>query len=380
MIHRVTDWLDSHGIDASMVQDVIAAYRSGALADSPLVLNETVQIKTDEVDISDQRGCYFSLVVPTLSSSFSNINQIQTALESVSFQTYPDNEMRIPHTIDAGKGKFPVIVMDWQNKPGDLICLAHEAAHALQIMLSNHMMMPPLARETCAFLGELLLIEKTRKLSPSLFASLQMVWQAENETYLATDLDVLSDALADLETPYHYRQNYPIARLAAVQLFRQGRGAWLHSLFASGCDGMKHLPIAEMANLAGDIENYLPQMPDTDPAFPTLAAYRSLGAMALLDIDYWQGESEEEIKDYYAILLNHLRTHTSFVALNADRKPVGYATWVKPPGDETLTLTRQAAPFGDHLILQRTLEHHLGVADSVAAHHIRSARQEQLAW
>ena len=273
-----------------------------------------------------------------------------------------------------------MIVMDWRGGPDDLICLAHEAAHALQIMLSNHMMMPPLARETCAFLGELFLIEYSREHSPSLFLHLMQTWRTENESYLTIDLDSLSDALAYPETPYHYRQNYPVARLAAVELFRRDSGKWLHDLFASGRDGMKHLPITAMANLAGDIENYLPRMPEADPEHPVVDTYRGLGAMTLLDIDYWEGESEKRIKDYYANLLEHLWTRTAFVALNADRMPVGYATWVELPGNGTVTLTRQAAPFGDHLVLQRALERHLDQADGVAAHHIRSAREEQVAW
>ena len=378
--YRIVEWLDLHDLDAEMLQDVIAAYHSGALADQPFFLSEMEQTESDGLDLADQRTCYFRFVLQALSSSFERIGNIRAILETISFQTFPHSGMNVPYTIDTGEGRPPVIVMNWRGRPDDLICLAHEAAHALQITLSNHMVMPPLARETCAFLGELFLIEDARKHNPTLYPLLQQVWQAENEVYLTNDLDSLSDALTDVSTPYNYRQNYPIARLVAVELFSRGNGIWLQDLFASGCKGMMHLPVMAMADLAGEIKNYLPHMPRNDPEHPAVNAYRGLGAMVLLDIDYWEGESEKQIKDYYANLLEHLRKKTAFVALNAGRRPVGYATWDEPRGDEIVTLTRQAAPFGDHLLLQRTLEHRLNHADSAAAYHFRSARAEQVAW
>ncbi len=101
--------------------------------------------------------------------------------------------------------------------------------------------------------------------------------------------------------------------------------------------------------------------------------------MALIDIDYWKGQSETRIEDYYADLLRHLQDQTAFVALNEQRKPIGYATWSKASRGDEYTLTRQAAPFGDHLALQRALERHLSKTAGVAARQNRSARQEQVA-
>ncbi len=102
--------------------------------------------------------------------------------------------------------------------------------------------------------------------------------------------------------------------------------------------------------------------------------------MALIDIDYWEGQSETRIEDYFADLLCHLQDQTTFVAINEQRKPIGYATWSKAAQGDEHTLTRQAAPFGDHLALQRALERHLGKTSGVAARHNCSARQEQVAW
>ncbi len=197
--------------------------------------------------------------------------------------------------------------------------------------------------------------------------------------YLGRDLEALAQALGAPETPYNYRQNYPIARLAAVELFAQGSGSWLHDLFSAGSGGMCHLPIASMADRASDIANYLPPMPAFDAEQTAMDAYRSLGAMVLLDIEYWKGEPEKRIEDYYSGLLHHLRARTAYVGLDRSHKPIGYSTWTETAG-ESVTLTRQAAPFGDHLALQRALERHLGRRAGVSALHDRSARQEQAAW
>ena len=206
------------------------------------------------------------------------------------------------------------------------------------------------------------------------------VWRKENEVYLGSDLEALSCAVADLSTPYHYRQNYTVARLTAVKMFSHGCGGWVLDLFAAGNAGMCYLPIVDMADRAGEIANYLPPLPESDPERPTINAYRSLGAMALIDIDCWQGESEKQVGEYYALLLEHLQDQTAFLALDEQRKPIGYATWLKPSQSGSVTLTRQAAPFGDHLTLQRTLERHLGREAGVLACHDRSARKEQPAW
>ncbi|PTN04146.1 hypothetical protein C8N32_101345 [Rhodovulum imhoffii] len=240
--------------------------------------------------------------------------------------------------------------------------------------------MPPLAREVCAFLGELVVIMHARTAAPELYPALCDVWHRENDAYLGLDMDLLAAALADPQAQYHYRQNYPAARLAAVELFNRGYGECLRQFFASGRDGMRHVPIEELANRAGDVANYLPAMPQPEPETPAIDAYRSLGAMALIDIDYWEGLSETRIEDYYADLLRHLHGNTAFLALNDQRKPIGYATWLKAAQEDEYTLTRQAAPFGDHRALQSALERHLGKTAGVTARHARSATQEQVAW
>ncbi|WP_322895757.1 MULTISPECIES: hypothetical protein [unclassified Yoonia] len=377
----IDDWKRAHSLSTSTIADIIAANGANSLVHAPFFREEAETYGGDqhaalygELDYNLQ-----AYVVPAFSTLFGGLGEVTELLARVEFAGFSCGE-ELPHTEDLGPERAPVIRMEWDGRADDLICLAHEVAHALQIMMSDHEPMPPVAREVCAFLGELALIAYCREQAPNLNAALSNVWHAENERYLGSDLDALSDALNDPETPYQYRLNYPLARLAAVQLHRRGAGDWYRDLFSSGRLGMQHLPIECMANMAGDLAIYLPPMTALDMSQPTIDAYRSLGAMALLDIDYWQGESEKRIEDYYSGLLEHLRNSTAFIALNDDRKPVAYATWTKPAGAGAVTITRQAAPFGDHLLLQQALEVHLGHAEAVTARHVRSARQEQLAW
>lgn len=288
------------------------------------------------------------------------------------------SESELPHTIDHGVGQPTEIRMAWRSSTSDLMCLAHELAHAVQLQLSAGSFMPPVARETCAFLGELALIEWARGNDSDLAAKLLRVWQDENQRYFGDDCELLLSALGDPESAYSYRMNYPLARAAAVVLWRAG--ADLQPLFRVGSDAMALLPLAKIADVAGLTQNYLPPLPPPDTAQPAIDAYRALGAMALLDIDFWKGESERRIADYYASLLHHLQNREAFVALDEVRRPVGYATWRKSADDNKVTLMRQAAPFGDHLLLQKALERHLGQESGVLALHARSARQEQVAW
>lgn len=377
----VKDWKRAHSFGTSTIADIIAANAANSLPHSPFFGEEAGIYGGDQqVVLKGDLGYNLqAYIVPALSNLFGGSGNVAELVEQIQFAGLSRGE-ELPHTEDFGPEQAPVITIEWTGSADDLMCLAHEVAHALQIMMSGHQLMPPVAREVCAFLGELTLIAYCREHAPSLTDALSDVWHAENERYLGSDLDALSDALKDPETPYQYRLNYPLARLAAIQLHRRGAGDWCRDLFSSGRLGMQHLPIERMANMAGDIENYLPSLPEADASQPVVDAYRSLGAMALLDLDYWQGESEKPINEYYNGLLKHLQDRTAFLALNGDRKPVGYATWTKPAGANTIDITRQAAPFGDHLLLQQELEAHLGHAVGVTARHVRSARQEQVAW
>ena len=129
------------------------------------------------------------------------------------------------------------------------------------------------------------------------------------------------------------------------------------------------------------MDNYLPEVPEAETVRSAINAYRYLGMMLLLDIDYWQGESEKTIKEYYSTRLAHMHSRTALVGIGKERKPIGYAIWDAGKDDASIIrLKRQAAPFGDHLELQKKLEARLPENAKVLSYHARSAREEQVAW
>lgn len=374
------DWSALHGFDAGTICDCLAALDSnGNLFDlaefyGPEGRDDLVHCP---LEIGHLTTALQAVVSPALAVLFQG-RDLEAMIAAIEWGTIDDVEMARPHTLDHGVNRAPEIRMAWRGSASALMCLAHEVAHAVQLQLSAGSFMPPVARETCAFLGELALIDWVRKNNPDLASKLLSVWRDENAAYFGTDCQVLRSALADPSSPYCYQMNYPLARAAAVALWRSG--ADFPQLFKAGSEAMRLLPIAAIADIAGMGQNYLPPLPLPDTDHPAIDAYRALGAMALLDIDFWKGESERRIEDYYATLLHHLQNRTAFIALDEARRPVGYATWRKATGNNTVTLTRQAAPFGDHLLLQKALERHLGQNTDVKAQHPRSARQEQVAW
>lgn len=356
-----SNWVITHGFDLGRIQDIATAVRSGSLNSRPTLLLVPVHDAAPVPPRSlAQKECLETLVLPAFEAALSETDLSIRLSRDIEYASLSGVDAELPYTVDRGVDQPVLIALNWTGSPDDVICLSHEVAHALQILLSNHEQMPPVAREVCAFLGELVVIAHAYQLAPDMFPALCAVWHRENDTYLGSDLDALLAALADPLATYNYRLNYPIARLAAVELFNKGDGEWLRQLFASGSDAMRHLPIVDLAKRGGDVENYLPPLPEAELEQPAIDAYRSLGAMALIDLDYWEGKPQTRIDDYYTGLLRHMQDRTAFVAVNDQRQPVGYATWSRTGPDAGRTLTRFAAPFGNHRTLQRALDRHLG--------------------
>jgi hemolysin-activating ACP:hemolysin acyltransferase len=372
----IAEWLRLHELSLDTVSDCIGCIESGHLQldldGRPTDQGVVARSGFESLDLA-----LSTVIIPSFSAALCiESSAFASLVQSIGWNDGLAGEL--PHTIDHGVGQPPEIRMSWQGSISDLMCLAHEVAHAVQLQVSAGSFMAPVARETCAFLGELALIYWAKQNQTDLAARLLQVWREENQRYFGDDCALLRTALAEPDSAYSYRMNYPLARAAAVVMWRAG--ADLQRLFKAGSEAMNLLPLAKIADVAGQSQNYLPPLPLPDTDQPAIDAYRALGAMALLDIDFWKGESERRIGDYYATLLHHLKNRTAFVALDEVRRPVGYATWRKAAGDNTVTLTRQAAPFGDHLLLQKALERHLGQNTDVQAQHPRSARQEQVAW
>lgn len=213
----VSDWLRLHDLSSSDVRSVLQNSH-GLIGDSSWI--EATGIQSEFPLLPSRDKAFHDFVVPAFLSSLGNALEIEKALEGICFQNATTDDSLPPHTIDRGKNTPPLIVMNWSGKPKGLLILAHEAAHALQYTLSAHEFIPPVARETCAFVGELLLLDHAYVHFPALFNALIVEWHNDNNRYLIADADALGVATENPTLGYHFRMNYPLARMASIEMFR----------------------------------------------------------------------------------------------------------------------------------------------------------------
>jgi hemolysin-activating ACP:hemolysin acyltransferase len=371
----VEDWLKLHKLDVAIVEDVTAGLRNGALATEPAF---PISSQSERAVLPACGECLDRIVQPAVAGLI-GVDK-STVLAELRLVEDASETSFLPCTLDRGQAEIPVILMRWSGTSADLLCLAHEYGHAVQLVLSAGSPMPPVAREVCAFLGELALIRWSREHAPDLYGPLIEVWRAENARYFDEDLD---DLRADLRAPdkgYQYRLNYPLARAMAVQIETLWGRDEITGLFACGDRAMEILPYSRLADEAAALPNYLPPFSSAGPPEGPLSAYRSLGAITLLDVDGRSGRGDALIAHYYDETVHHLKTSTVFIALRPDGRPIGYATWQVEPQTDAFILTHQVAPFGDYRVLQDTLREHMSHEGLALAVHQDSARREQRAW
>lgn len=180
--------------------------------------------------------CLDDLIIPSFKELFIDQPDITAGLERMRFvqtASRPYTHVTDDQDIEIG--------FNWSGTPADIICLGHEVAHGVQALMSGFEFMPPLAREVCAFIGELKTIVGAGGIDAGLQARLIAVWHQESATYTTKDLALIRDALSNPERAYDYRMNYGIARLIAVQLFASSDATGISSLFASGTQAMAYL-------------------------------------------------------------------------------------------------------------------------------------------
>ena len=292
-----------------------------------------------------------------------------------------DDGVRRPYTLDRGSDAFPFVSICFNGSAADILAVAHEFGHAVQLAANPGTFIPPIHREVAAFLSELAIIDFLKAQGDPIAGGLCKAHVSDDAIYLDRDVKALEAALCDPKAAYDYRWNYPVARLLVARLFqRRGqKDLWSDLLGKNAVSEL--LEIGPGESTLNKVENYLPAAPEPDKDHPAINGYRSLGMMALLDIDYWQGESENLIGDYYLSHVDHLNGKTAMIAFSEDKKPIGYATWTSGPDNaDDILVTRQAAPFGDHLSLQKKLKSRLSETAQITSRHSRSARGKQIVW
>ena len=124
---------------------------------------------------------------------------------------------------DTGENGVPLVACPWTGRARDLLTLAHEFGHATQIMASRPgMALPPVLRETCAFLAEAALVDRIENEPESyrLAPVLRRLWQADTQRFLGFQARSLRKALPLPFAAYDYDWNYPVARALALGLWQ----------------------------------------------------------------------------------------------------------------------------------------------------------------
>ena len=238
--YTVQDWLDLHDLESREALEYCSVIIRKFQTDG----SSTARTSSSSLSFSLEQSLEY-LVLPALSKLLGQAALQECDLSKVKLIQQRAADLDPPFTEWNGKTNAPAIHLVWSGTADDLVCLTHEMAHAVQMILSKGVLMPPIVRETCAFLGELALIQYSKTKSRSVYHELQAVWRHENRRYLGTDVIQLANKLKNRSLPYHYRQNYPFARIRAMSLFVTHGTNALRKLFANGSDAMDALKLQE---------------------------------------------------------------------------------------------------------------------------------------
>ena len=339
----VQDWLDLHGLEAQALRRLLRAY---ALKAGPCDAGKPDSLQS----ITAEEAWSFAAeaLVQHLAALEDQIMYVRDFCE-VDFEA-AENDM--PYSLDRGTGVMPLVSICYRNTAADVLCVAHEFGHALQYHLVQGRFVPPVIREIAAFTAEAALLDHMRRADMAAVGALEEAWQYDNEIYLEDNLHALTGALREPEAAsYDYRHNYPLARLYVEANGCQSVAAQKGSIFAGFAgyvDLAECLPRLQEFVMSHPKENYLPELLEYDSDKPSLSAYASLGAMALLDMVQPESEADQLIEDYYETRQKHLRNGTVFIGTDEENKPYGYALWdVVPDDEQSLNTIYKTAPFGE---------------------------------
>ncbi|MCJ8055275.1 hypothetical protein GB928_010915 [Shinella curvata] len=126
-------------------------------------------------------------------------------------------DIRAPRAMtvaDGGDG-FPTVYFSFDGGAASQMAIAHEFAHALQVVASGGVFTPPVTREICAFVGEAALLQYLEAFSHPEYMAVVLVWRRDEYVYCHHYAAALKLALHKPTAKYSYEWNYPIARLLA---------------------------------------------------------------------------------------------------------------------------------------------------------------------
>ncbi|WP_143595964.1 hypothetical protein [Tropicibacter naphthalenivorans] len=369
--HTIRDWLSLHEIGAREIECLLMA------ASRP-----DVPVKANCVERSmplSARGAW-ALAGQALSAFFPRgqdlINCAKEAIETESYES--DGGSGAPYTIDRGRDDSAHVVQSFAGSVADVVAVAHEFGHAVQLRAAQGLFIPPILREMAAFISELALLDYLKSIDHACAHAIADAHLRDTAIYMSSDFDALMRAIECGTTEYNYRWNYPPARALASVLFGNVPRDALWRILIGKVTFPHCINISQNTGGFETVKKHLPEVPKAKDDCLALGAYRSLGMMPLRGIESWQGASYIPVGECHETFLRRMRERTARVVIGDERKPVGHTAWdIDETASKTGRLPRQSAPLGDHFELQRRARSYLPEDVSV---HARCARQEQAAW
>jgi hypothetical protein len=219
------DWLDLHGLTARQGESVLSRMGDrGSDCDADAVCSRPC-------NLSGERA--WQLAADAMLSSFPQAAGPIEHARDKAVRTFRADGARAPRpfTVPTGRDDCPAVVLSYRGRIVDLITVAHEFGHAVQIAATGGGFVPPVNREICAFVSELALLKLLLAELPALHRPALAGWRAGNRNYLGRHGKALALALSDPQSVYRYCWNYPIARVLASECMEHLPAAARWSIF-----------------------------------------------------------------------------------------------------------------------------------------------------
>lgn len=212
--HNLSDWLDLHGLDHEMCLRLLGEIsRECALIPAYPNNPERPPLSLDPDGVWPQIISAMCKFLPEQQSVIE-----ETFQRSKKIAIPGQGKSRKALTIDNGPGEYPTIMYNYFGDISDLLVVAHEFGHALQIRASEGGFMPPVMREVCAFISEEALLSYFSGENASSTEYLRRHWHKSSQRYFGHHARNFKLSLENNESVYEYGWNYPIARLLALQI------------------------------------------------------------------------------------------------------------------------------------------------------------------
>jgi hypothetical protein len=234
-VYRLGDWLDLHALTIGQCEAVL--HRTPAVRASNARARRCV--------ISSDTAWFVAAHAVASTFPFAALLIERVRDESIRAFSQVGRAHSRPFTVPAGPERRPYVYLNFRGRVVDLLTVAHEFGHAVQIAATDGGFVPPVTREVCAFVSELALLAWLRTTSPDLHRHVLAAWEASNRRYLVRDGKALALALKDPQSVYRYGWNYPIARILASECVKQLPPDQLWAIFEN------QIPLAGIVKFLG---------------------------------------------------------------------------------------------------------------------------------